>query len=426
MSFVALAAAVLSFSGLHELAVRAGFHPTLAVLFPLATDVAVAAFSLAVLHHRMVGLRAWWPWLCMMLGVAVSVAGNVWAAPPDVVSRLVHAWPPVIFALSFETVTRLVRHRITHAALAAEDAEEVAATDVTVTRAGVKDEDEAPAVAVAAAAAPDRHLAAVPELTTDATTQAKPAAQVDEQRVAEPKPQEKPVPAPATSVEAAPAVETVKQEAPKPADTAPAAKAEPAPEPKREAAPVRPKAARTGTVREQIVDILREAPDTSAAQIARDLGRDRSYVSKIVREVKKELAAETPAASAPNPKPQPDSQPDPEQQETPAAAPETTNLVPATPDTMGERLATPAPAVIDVPQSEGTFETVPFPNVAARLIPVPEAKRAVYEATGENADVSSEIWTRLDLPTANEETVSQAQLDEALSLVRSLEVAGVR
>lgn len=423
MSFVALAAAVLSFSGLHELAVRAGFHPTLAVLFPLATDVAVAAFSLAVLHHRMVGLRAWWPWLCMMLGVAVSVAGNVWAAPPDVVSRLVHAWPPVIFALSFETVTRLVRHRITHAALAAEDAEEAAATDVTVTPAAVK--DEAPAVAVAAAAAPERHLAAVPEPTTNTTAQAKPAAQVDEQRVTEQKPQEETAPAPATATETAPA-EAVKHEAPMSADTGPAAKAQSAPEPKREAAPVRPKAARTGTVREQIVDILREAPDTSAAQIARDLGRDRSYVSKIVREVKKELAAETPAASAPTPKPQPDSQPDPEQQETPAAAPETTNLVPATPDTMGERLATPAPAVIDVPQSEGTFETVPFPNVAPRLIPVPEAKRAVYEATGENADVSSEIWTRLDLPTANEETVSQAQLDEALSLVRSLEVAGVR
>lgn len=425
MSFVALAAAVLSFSGLHELAVRAGFHPTLAVLFPLATDVAVAAFSLAVLHHRMVGLRAWWPWLCMMLGVAVSVAGNVWAAPPDVVSRLVHAWPPVIFALSFETVTRLVRHRITHAALAAEDAEEAAATDATVTPDAVK--DEAPAVAVAAAAAPERHLAAVPEPTTNTTAQAKPAAQVDEQRATEQKPQEET--APATATETAPA-EAVKHEAPKPADTAPAAKAQSAPEPKREAAPVRPKAARTGTVREQIIDILREAPDTSAAQIARDLGRDRSYVSKIVREVKKELAAETPAddsqPAAPASEPQAEALPvtGPEEDSSPASAATTEPAV--KPDTVGERLAAPAPAVISVPPVGGPFETVPFPTVAPSLISVPDAKRAVYEATGENADVSSEIWTRLDLPTANDATISQAQLDDALSLVRSLEVAGVR
>lgn len=43
------------------------------------------------------------------IGVAASLAANVAAAGPDVVSRIVAAWPPLSFATSFELVLRLVR-----------------------------------------------------------------------------------------------------------------------------------------------------------------------------------------------------------------------------------------------------------------------------------------------------------------------------
>lgn len=458
VSFVAVAAAVLSFSGLHELAVRSGFHPTLGILFPLATDVAVAAFSLAVLHHRMVGLRAWWPWLCMMLGVAVSVAGNIWAAPPDMVSRLVHAWPPIIFALSFETVTRLVRHRITHATPAEGDAEDAA----TVGHATVTSPEQSTVAPITAPTLPDRHLAA--------STVSEPAAAAEAAPAVPPANAERAVDQPAPAVadtspvvedaigeeskqEPAPAaVPVVAQETPQPvaptpapAAPAPAAPAPAAPAPKAaELAPKnltaeRPKPPQAGTVREQIVDILRAAPDTTAAQIARDLNRDRSYVSKIVREVKKELVNEDPAPAGqaqPQVEDQAPTQPEPADGTTPTVetgtlegpdAPEPTDIHEDPAATMSERLSTPAPAMINVPHTDpGAFDAVPFPHVEAHLHPVPEAKQTLFQATGENADVSVHIWTRLELPTGNHESVTQAQLDEALSMARSLEVAGAR
>lgn len=423
VSFVAVAAAVLSFSGLHELAVRSGFHPTLAVLFPLATDVAVAAFSLAVLHHRMVGLRAWWPWLCMMLGVAVSVAGNVWAAPEDIVSRLVHAWPPVIFALSFETVTRLVRHRITHSILA-EEASVDAPLTVTAPAAAATPADETSA-AVTAAATPDRHIAEAPA----EAVAAEPAKAAQPETVEGEQPQpvaETKGDAPKVTASPAPAPSAPKP-APAPKPAAPAAPSEPAPAPapaKAESAPARPTTPQAGTVREQIIEILRGDPDMTAAQIARDLDRDRSYVSKIVREVKKQLAEESTAedTAAPAPEPQPEAT-TPELAAAPEQVPAPAVDAPAN-VTISERLATPPPVLVDAPQAEnGHFETVPFPNVAPRLINVPDAKRALYEATGGDADQSSEIWTRLNLPTANDSAVTEAQLDEALAAVGDLAVA---
>lgn len=287
--FVAIAAAVLSFSGLHKLALAADFHPYIAWLFPIATDVAVAAFSLRVLHHSLAGLRSWYAWLCTMLGVAVSVAGNVWAAPDDLVSRLVHAWPPLVFALSFEALTRLTRHRI--AATQHED-HSPAATSLPEPPASV------PAPAAPPAAAPleapvevidlARSLPEPPtapqaaDLSPSDLHSTRPllivSSLVDPELTEESAPEEPPtgVTSPQTTPTSTPAGGRHRAE--------PAV----APPPATRTSPQGAAGTRPLTLRQRIVALLEENPGLSQAEIARLLDADPSGVSKNCRRLRTE------------------------------------------------------------------------------------------------------------------------------------------
>jgi hypothetical protein len=106
---LAVGAAVLSFSGLQDLAISAGFSPLVAWLLPVIVDGMVLTGSLGVVASGLAGIGTWYSWLLTLLGVVVSVWGNVAAAPSDLVSQLVHAIAPVTFALSVEGMVRIYR-----------------------------------------------------------------------------------------------------------------------------------------------------------------------------------------------------------------------------------------------------------------------------------------------------------------------------
>ena len=348
--FVALAAAVLSFSGLHHLALTAGFHPYIAPLFPLATDVAVAAFSLAVLHHSLTGLKVWYPWMCMLLGVAVSVAGNVWSAPEDLVSRLVHAWPPIVFALSFEALTRLIRHRIDHAA--PEPDVHSLVIDAVV---------EAPAAEPARDETPPVQEVTSPSEPAPLSSPAVPAATEPQAAVERPsEPAGPAVPAAeaitpaedAPQPDAAPAVQTSPEE--------PAAKHISPPAKASRPAVSRPKA---GTLRERVIDTITANPELTQAEVARQLDADPSNVSKIYRRLRNER---------------------------------TDLFAPSEP----QRVTAAEPA--------STTETAPV------FLPVMDAKAEVLEAANGSKERAMSVWNEAGLPHESNLTVSRRELDNAI------------
>lgn len=106
---LATGAAVLSFSGLQTLGVNAGFDPQLAWLLPLIVDGMVLTGSLGVVSASLVGISTWYPWTLTIIGVIISVWGNVASAPDDPVSKAVHAIAPLTFALSVEGMLRIYR-----------------------------------------------------------------------------------------------------------------------------------------------------------------------------------------------------------------------------------------------------------------------------------------------------------------------------
>jgi hypothetical protein len=106
---LAAAAAVMSFAGLRELAINAGYSPELAWLLPVIIDGLVVTGSLGVVAASLVGIRTWYPWMLTWVGVIASVVGNVAVAEDDFLSRAVHATPPLTFALAVEGLVRIYR-----------------------------------------------------------------------------------------------------------------------------------------------------------------------------------------------------------------------------------------------------------------------------------------------------------------------------
>lgn len=108
---IAVASGVLSYHGLYALGVRSALPPALAALLPVLVDGLMLAASVSVIAETLSGLSTVWSWCLIAAGVAMSTAGNVLAAPDDLVARVVHGAPPVILAASIETCLRLARHR---------------------------------------------------------------------------------------------------------------------------------------------------------------------------------------------------------------------------------------------------------------------------------------------------------------------------
>jgi len=109
VAILAVGAAILSFTGLQQIALEAGFSPYLAWIFPVIIDGMVLTGSLGVVSANLVGINTWYPWTLTMMGVTASIWGNVASAPDNITAQLVHAIPPITFALSIEGMLRIYR-----------------------------------------------------------------------------------------------------------------------------------------------------------------------------------------------------------------------------------------------------------------------------------------------------------------------------
>jgi hypothetical protein len=108
VGLVAAVAAVVSYTHMHTLAVRAG-EDWRAWIEPLSVDGLLIGASLVLYARRRAGVLAW---SSVVIGILVSLAANLAAARPDLLSRLVAAWPALALALSYEVLLTLVRGRL--------------------------------------------------------------------------------------------------------------------------------------------------------------------------------------------------------------------------------------------------------------------------------------------------------------------------
>jgi hypothetical protein len=117
--FIAVGAFWLSFTALADLAHASGIAATQAWAWPLIVDGIIVVGTVAVV--ALAGQRgAWYPWMLLMIGAAVSVAANsihaVVAADADVLPVLaasVAAVPPlVLLAITHLTVVLTQRFRL--------------------------------------------------------------------------------------------------------------------------------------------------------------------------------------------------------------------------------------------------------------------------------------------------------------------------
>lgn len=130
---LAAAAAVLSFSGLTEIAMQSGISKKLAWLLPVSIDGSILAASLTILSGTLRGeKRLVFPWFVTAVGVILSVAGNALSSSVSgVVASTVHGIAPIGLLLSIELLFRQLRRsyqaRIQAATVAQEAAERKAA-----------------------------------------------------------------------------------------------------------------------------------------------------------------------------------------------------------------------------------------------------------------------------------------------------------
>lgn len=251
---LAAAAAILSFTGLRDLGLHAGFDPHIAWLLPIVLDGMVLTGSLGVISSDLIGVPTWYPWMLTVLGVIASIAGNVVISKPDLTSQLVHGAAPVTFALSIEGLLRIYR------ASAVASAKRAAETKLT--------QD------AASTAVPETK----PATTTTEPTVSAPTAPVSEQAttgrhtwppVAEPAPAPVP-PTPEVKPSPTPAPE-------EPALTKTPATAD---------ATAAPQRTQAGSLRTRLLTLLAENPEITAAQAARELGSDPSHTRKVMRDLR--------------------------------------------------------------------------------------------------------------------------------------------
>lgn len=130
---IAICATALSYSGLHTLALRAGVEPHLAFVWPVIVDGLQLVGSLGVMYSTLSRISTRYPWFLMLLGTAISVAGNWVSAPQDLTAQVLHASAPLILALVLEELMRVARHKVSEAAATAATA---AATRPAVEKTG--------------------------------------------------------------------------------------------------------------------------------------------------------------------------------------------------------------------------------------------------------------------------------------------------
>jgi hypothetical protein len=235
---IAAAAAVLSFNGLRNLALEAGIPFQLAWIFPVIVDGLTLVGSLGVVHAVLSGLRSWYPWTLTMIGVGLSVWGNVASSPPGITAQIVHAIPPVVLALSLEALLKVYRYRAV---------------------AGYLDDN---------AVNEKEHIEAADFIQHAPTPGEAPA-----RRPVSAKPETVPQPQKVTHVDKATVSRTGFDHVTKTDENV-----QQSGFPKLK-----------GTTREMLRNLVKENPNITPGEAAKTLGKDRSNVSKVLKEIKSQL-----------------------------------------------------------------------------------------------------------------------------------------
>ncbi|MFI8927687.1 DUF2637 domain-containing protein [Streptomyces sp. NPDC053474] len=105
---VAGVAAYASYVHQREFALQGGADKTIATLWPLSVDGLLLLATVGVLKRSRGGDRRsrWVVWLAFLLGIAVSLAANIAAAPAVAWKPvLVAGWPPVALLLAVELLS---------------------------------------------------------------------------------------------------------------------------------------------------------------------------------------------------------------------------------------------------------------------------------------------------------------------------------
>lgn len=119
VGFLAVASFMVSFTGLHEVAAWAGLPAWLGWAVPMFIDVAILAYTLAVLIHRHRGEKTWASWLSLAGFTLFSVIANAAHAlsipHPDagqqIIGAATAAMAPVAVFAATEQLGRLVIRR---------------------------------------------------------------------------------------------------------------------------------------------------------------------------------------------------------------------------------------------------------------------------------------------------------------------------
>ncbi len=106
---LAVIAASISYSHMHELASHHGEAGWRGHAFPLSVDGIEIVSSLVLLAHQRAGTRAGWlPWVALIAGTTASLAANVAVGAVDLVGRAVAGWPAVALLVAIKLISGLL------------------------------------------------------------------------------------------------------------------------------------------------------------------------------------------------------------------------------------------------------------------------------------------------------------------------------
>jgi hypothetical protein len=110
VALLALIAGTVSYLHMHRLVALRGQPGWVAALTPLSVDGMIVAASTTLLAESRAGRRGGaLPWTLLVAGSVASLAANVAVAEPDLIGRIIAAWPSFALTASYELLTRQVR-----------------------------------------------------------------------------------------------------------------------------------------------------------------------------------------------------------------------------------------------------------------------------------------------------------------------------
>ena len=110
VTLLALIAGTVSYLHMHRLVALHGQPGWVAALTPLSVDGMIVAASTTLLAESRAGRRGGaLPWSLLVAGSIASLGANVAVAEPDLIGRIIAAWPSFALTASYELLTRQVR-----------------------------------------------------------------------------------------------------------------------------------------------------------------------------------------------------------------------------------------------------------------------------------------------------------------------------